>query len=95
MMVTDTKARDGSRWPPNAGCPSTPAHSLRLQRGTEHLHVLGARVISEFLREVGEANGCWPQILDLLDAYRTRLTLEMVRAVGADRFPPRLRVAPR
>ncbi len=61
---------------------------LRLQPGAEHLHSLGPRVIAELLAEIGRSHGIMPAILDRLDAYRHRLTPEMVRAAGGHRFPP-------
>jgi hypothetical protein len=73
-----------------------PLDRLRLQRGAEHLHSLGARAQAEFLAEIGDRIGGLPCILGLLGEYQQRLSPKMLRAVGAHRFPPRsLRVVPR
>lgn len=69
---------------------------LRLQRGAEHLHALGARATAELLAEVGQRIGGLPCILGLLGEYQQRLTPRMLRVVGGDRFPCQpLRVVPR
>ena len=69
---------------------------MRLQRGAEHLHSLGARATAELLAEIGARIGGMPCILGLLAEYERRLTPAMIRAAGADRFPPRpLREVPR
>jgi hypothetical protein len=62
---------------------------LRLQRGAEYLHGLGARAVAEFLAEISAKIGGRPAILGLLNEYESRLTPAMIRAVGGDRFPPR------
>jgi hypothetical protein len=73
-----------------------PLDRLRLQRGAEHLHSLGARATAELLAEVGHRIGGMPCILGLLCEYQQRLSPQMLRAVGGDRFPIRpLRVVPR
>jgi hypothetical protein len=64
---------------------------LRLQRGAEHLHRLGPRVVGEFLLELADAQ----TVLELLDAYRRRITPQMVLAAGGDRFPRHLSEVPR
>jgi len=66
-----------------------PLDRLRLQRGAEHLHRLGARATAEFLTEVAGAIGGMPCILRRLAEYERRITPAMARAAGADRFPPR------
>ena len=63
--------------------------SLRLQRGAEHLHRLGARATAEALAEVADRIGGWPALLSVLTEYERRLTPAMVRATQADRFPPK------
>ncbi len=56
---------------------------LKRQREVEYLHRLGPRAIGEMLREV--ANG---EDLDrAIEAYQ-RLTPDLLKAVGGDRFPP-------
>lgn len=69
---------------------SAPSALLRLRRGSEHLHDLGARATFEYLLEVGQACECTDQIVALLDEWR-RLDPETLRALGGDRFPPLLR----
>lgn len=67
-----------------------PADALRLQRGAEHLHRLGARATAEFLCGCAVVHGCDADLLDRLDDWRERLSPVLVREVGADRFPPML-----
>ncbi len=56
---------------------------LQRQRRIEHLHSLGPRAVGELLYEVAEGGD-----LDrALDAYE-RLTPSLLKAMGADRFPP-------
>ena len=49
-----------------------PFDRLRLQRGAEHLHRLGARPTAEFLAEVGHRIGGMPAIFALLGEYEER-----------------------
>jgi hypothetical protein len=73
-----------------------PSTELRLQRGAEHLCRLGPRSTTELLSEIAERIGGLPCILGLLEEYQRRITPEILRAVGGDRFPPRpLREVPR
>jgi hypothetical protein len=73
-----------------------PLARLRLQRGAEHLCRLGPRTTAEFLSEVADRIGGMPCILGLLVEFEQRLSLDMVRAAGADRFPPcQLHAVPR
>jgi hypothetical protein len=73
-----------------------PLDQLRLQRGAEHLHRLGARPTAELLAEVATRIGGLPCILNLLTEFERRITPGMLRASGGDRFPTRrLRVVPR
>lgn len=72
-----------------------PLSRLRLQRGAEHLHRLGARPTAEFLAEVGHRIGGMPAIFALLGEYEERLSPRLLRSAGGDRFPPRpLRLVP-
>lgn len=72
-----------------------PFATVRLQRGTEHLHRLGPRVIAEFLLELAGKIGGLPAATALLVEYE-RLSPRLIRATGGDRFPPRpLRSVPR
>ncbi len=64
--------------------------TLRLQRGAEHVHGLGARALAELLAQVAREGRDLPGMLDLLDAWRDGLSPAMVRAAGADCFPPRV-----
>jgi hypothetical protein len=69
---------------------------LRLQRGAEHLHELGARATAELLADVGHRIGGLPCIIGLLGEYERRLSPRMIRLAGGDRFPRRpLRMVPR
>jgi hypothetical protein len=65
-----------------------------MRRGSEHLHRLGPRAMAEFLAEIAAAQGCGAELLARLDDWRARLTPELVRAVGADRFPPTIALVP-
>lgn len=67
---------------------------LRLERGARRLHALGPRAVAELLAEVGQHTGAQPFILDRLTAYG-RLTPAQVRAAGADRFTPSVRLVGR
>jgi hypothetical protein len=60
---------------------------LRLQRGAEHLHRCGPRIGAEFLAELADQIGGLPAALRLLAEYEQRLTPELLRAAGGDRFP--------
>jgi hypothetical protein len=72
-----------------------PTARLRLQRDVEHLHALGSRATAEFIVALTERIGGMPAALALLAEYERRLTPEMIRLAGADRFPPRpLHVVP-
>jgi hypothetical protein len=72
-----------------------PLDQLRLQRGAEHLHRLGARPTAELLAEVATRIGGLPCIIGLLTEFERRITPGMLRASGGDRFPVRrLRVLP-
>lgn len=73
-----------------------PLDRMRLERGAMHLHRCGPRATAEFLADVADHIGGMPCILARLAEYETRLSPEMLRAVGGDRFPPHpLRVVPR
>ena len=62
---------------------------LRLQRGAEHLHSLGARALAEMLAELARDRCDLSDTLDRLDAWRAGLSPEMLRAAAGDRFAPR------
>ena len=60
------------------------AARLKRQRQIEHLHHLGPRAVGELLYEVAETED-----LDrALEAYG-RLTPDLLKALGGNRFPPR------
>ena len=72
-----------------------PYTAIRLQRGAEHLHRLGPRAMAELLAELAGSIGGIPAIIGLLAEYERRLSPELLRRVGGDRFPRRyLRVVP-
>jgi hypothetical protein len=75
--------------------PIDPLTELRLQRGAEHLCGLGPRATAELLAEVTHRIGGMPCVLGLLEEYQLQITPGMLRAIGGDRFPRRLTVAPR
>jgi dihydroxyacid dehydratase/phosphogluconate dehydratase len=62
---------------------------LRLERGVEHLHRLGPRATAEFLTEVADHIGGMPAIIGTLLEYERRLSPDLLRVVGGDRFPRR------
>ena len=62
---------------------------MRLDRGAEHLHRLGARATAEFLCELANTIGGQPAILRLLAEYQNRLSPSLLLAAGGHRFPPR------
>ena len=67
----------------------SPTERLRLARGAEHLHQLGARATSEFLAELAASIGGLPATLRLLEEYQVKLSPALLRAAAADRMPSR------
>jgi len=65
------------------------ADALRLQRGAEHVHRLGARAVAELLAQVANERRDLPAVLELLDDWRAGLSPELLHAIGGDRFPRR------
>lgn len=63
--------------------------ALRLQRGAEHVHRLGARALAELLAELARDRCDLAGTLDRLDRWREGLSPELVRAAGGDQFAPR------
>lgn len=61
------------------------ASRARAERLIAHLHRLGPRAVGEFLDELCRRRDLAGDILAQLEGY-ARITPEMVRAVGADRF---------
>ena len=58
-----------------------------LERMIERVHALGPRPLAELLDEIATATGQPALIADRVEAY-AGLNPEIVRALGADRFPP-------
>jgi len=83
-----------------ANCVAPPASDHRvtdqlcLRRGAEHLHALGPSCLAEFLHELAATPRMRNRMLRMLDLWRSRLTVEIVGAAGADRFPPHLSPLP-
>jgi hypothetical protein len=71
-----------------------PFDRLRIERGAEHLHRLGARAISELLIEVVTEGDDVQSLIVRLERYQ-QCDPATLRAVAGDRFPPRLTVVPR
>lgn len=67
----------------------TPLDRMRLDRGAEHLHRLGARATAEFLLELAATIGGQPAILKLLAKYQNKLNPMLLHAAGGHRFPTR------
>ena len=63
-----------------------PLDRMRLQRGVEHLHSLGARATAEALAEVASRIGGLGAIMAILNDYQA-LSPQKVRRAGGDRFP--------
>jgi len=61
---------------------------IRLRNGALRLHRAGARAAGAFLIESAAARDGIATMLDRLDHWRARLTRELLRAVGGDRFLP-------
>jgi hypothetical protein len=68
---------------------TAPAHlaELRFRRAVEALWHLGPRPLAEFLDEIGAQHLIRTEIESTLRRY-SRLNIDTVRAVGAERFPP-------
>lgn len=96
MRTLSLKPLDGLR--PQREAEQTPSEgpppALRMRRGAEHLHHLGARAVSEFLIELALAHGIETDLIARLDEWR-RITPAQVRAAGGDRFAPALREVPK
>ncbi len=65
----------------------SPLERMRLDRGAEHLHCLGARATAEFLLELSATIGGQPAILRLLAEYQNKLNPTLLHAAGGRRFP--------
>ena len=64
-----------------------PTAGLRHERMVESVHALGVRPLAEMLAEIAVATGRPDIVADRIEAY-ARLDPEIVRFLGADRFPP-------
>jgi hypothetical protein len=64
----------------------SPDQICRLRIGSVHLHSLGARAVGEFLAELGRKYDIEDEVLDQLEEWN-RLTPELLRAAGGDRWP--------
>ena len=62
---------------------------MQFDRLVQDLHSLGARPTAEFITELCNQIGGHPAATRLLIEYQRRLTPEMLRATGGDRFPAR------
>ncbi len=67
--------------------PGDLAAGLRFERMFHRVHALGPRPLAELLAEIAIATGEPGLIAGRLQAY-ARLDPEIIRALGADRFPP-------
>ena len=67
---------------------------LRVERGSEHLHRLGARVIAEFLAEGVREGDDVGRLITRLERYGP-CSLGLIRALDGDRFVPSPRAVPR
>jgi hypothetical protein len=64
------------------------AKALALQRLIQRVHGLGARVVYELVAEISRSLQPGEAIFDIVEKYAERLTPEMLRVTGGDRFPP-------
>lgn len=71
------------------GARMSPLHRVQIEAGAQHVHDLGPRALAELLLELAPAD----QVLDRLNRYR-RFSPALLRAIGANRFPPRLYAVP-
>jgi hypothetical protein len=67
---------------------------VRLQRAAEYLCELGPRAVGELLLEIGHETDALPLVVERASAYQ-RLSPDVLKALGGDRFPRRLTVVPR
>ena len=59
----------------------------RFERQVLRVHALGPRPLGEMLAEIANATGQPAVVADHVEKY-SRLDRDILRAVGADRFPP-------
>jgi hypothetical protein len=60
---------------------------LRRQHLITALHRLGARATFEFISEIAGRFGIEQHVDDRLEAYASRLTPQLLRLTGGDKFP--------
>jgi hypothetical protein len=71
-----------------------PQNRFRIESGARHhLHQLGARAVAEFLGEGLASGDDVRSLLDRLQRYQ-RYHPVLIRALGGDRFPRRIRLVP-
>jgi hypothetical protein len=70
-----------------------PQNRFRVESGARHLHQLGARAIAEFLGEGVASGDDIRSLLDRLQRYQ-RCDPGLLRALGGDSFPRRIRLVP-
>ena len=72
---------------PCADDPGDFATGQRLERMVERVHALGPRAVGELLAEIAAVTGQHVRVVDLVEEYAA-LDPAVLRAVGADHFPP-------
>jgi hypothetical protein len=66
---------------------------FRIERGTQHLHPLGGRVLAEFLAEGVCEGDDVRRLIARFQRYEP-CSLGLIRALDGDRFVPSLRAVP-
>ena len=64
-----------------------PTTGPRWERMIEHIHSLGPRAVAELFAEIAAVTGQHVRVVDRVEEY-SRLDPEIIRFLGADRFPP-------
>lgn len=62
---------------------------LRWHLAAVRLHGLGARAFADAVAEAAQTHPAGADLLAVFETYATRLCADVIRAAGADRFPPR------
>ena len=70
-----------------SGPKAQPLAGPRFERLVERVHALGARPLAELLAEIAAVTGQHVRVVDLVEEYAA-LDPAVLRAVGADHFPP-------
>jgi hypothetical protein len=71
-----------------------PHYRYRIERGARHLHQLGERAIGDFLAEGVHEGDDLSRLIARLGRYQ-ECDPAVLRAIGGDRFSPRLTAVPR